>query len=374
MQFAQLSVVKQRVQVGVPLPFGVRDADRTLLLARGQVVSSTEQLEALFERGALVDMEEVMKVGIDKVRDASPVQLPALWRQCMDGVGRAIQSSPHSGYTAALNDAAEPVQALIARDPDLAIFQVLRQDGSPHTHYGVTHSVHAAITAHLVAQRLGWDAQALQTVFKAALTMNISMLELQGQLAHQATPLSAPQRESIHSHPRRSVEMLELAGVTQRDWLDAVAQHHEAADGQGYPSKLGKVGELPSLLRRADIYTAKLSGRAKRDAINADRAGRQMFMQDPGHPMSAALAKEFGVYPPGCHVALANGEIGIVVKRGATVTTPIVAAVTSERGAPLSEPHRRDTSAREHAVVGVVANRQVTVRVAPEKLMQLACA
>ena len=40
-------------------------------------------------------------------------------------------------------------------------------------------------------------------------------------------------------------------------------------------------------------------------------------MQDPGHPICAALVKEFGVYPPGCFVTLASGETGVVVKRGA---------------------------------------------------------
>ena len=373
MQFAQLSVVKQRVLVGAPLPFNVRDSDHSLLLARGQVVGSLDQMEALFQRGALVDIDE-LKVTDTDISDATPEKLPSLWRHCMDDVASALKTSPHGGYVAALDDAAAPVLALIERDPDLAIFQVLRQEGNDHLQYGVTHSVHTAITAHMVAQRLGWDAQATQTIFKAALTMNIAMLELQGQLAKQTTLLTPEQHAAIQSHPQRSVEMLQLAGVTDRDWLDAVAQHHEIPTGLGYPKGLTEVSDFASLLRRADIYTAKLSGRAKRDSMTADQAGRQMFMQDPGHPMTAALAKEFGVYPPGCHVSLVNGELGIVIKRGKTVTTPLVASLTNERGAALTEPRRRDTSVREHAIVAVVADKRVQVRVTPEKLMQLACA
>jgi HD-GYP domain-containing protein (c-di-GMP phosphodiesterase class II) len=371
MQYAELSVVKQRVLVGNPLPFNVRDADRSLLLARGHVVASHEQMEALFERGALVDLDE-LKPQAEDARSVPRERLPELWRSCLDDVSSALQASPHPGYTAALDDAAAPVLALIERDPDLAIFQVLRQEESSHLQYGVTHSVHAAITVHMVAQRLRWDAEATQRVFKAALTMNLSMLEMQGELARQSTPLSDAQRAAIHSHPQRSVEMLELAGVSDRDWLDTIAQHHEVAGGTGYPAGLSEVSEAASLLRRADIYTAKLSGRAKRDAMTADQAGRQMFMQDPGHPMSAALAKEFGVYPPGCHVALVTGELAIVIQRGQTVTTPIVAAITNERGAARDEPVRRDTSRKSQAIVGVVADRKVTVRVPTAKLMSLA--
>jgi HD-GYP domain-containing protein (c-di-GMP phosphodiesterase class II) len=224
----------------------------------------------------------------------------------------------------------------------------------------------------MVAQRLGWDAAAVQSVFKAALTMNISMLELQGELSTQSAPLAAEQRDAINSHPERSVAMLKLAGVTDRMWLDAVAQHHELPDGSGYPKGRSDVSDAAALLRRADIYTAKLSGRAKRDAMTADQAGRQMFMQDPSNPMTAALAKEFGVYPPGCHVSLVTGELAIVIQRGKTVTTPIVAALTNERGVAREEPVRRDTGRKGQAIVGVVADRKVTVSVATEKLLALA--
>jgi hypothetical protein len=54
------------------------------------------------------------------------------------------------------------------------------------------------------------------------------------------------------------------------------------------------------------------------------------------------------------------------------VTTPIVAAITNERGAARSEPVRRDTSRKGQAIVGVVADRKITVRMPAEKLLVLA--
>ena len=78
MQFSQLETVKHRLTVGQPLPFNVRNADHTLLLARGQVVGTTEQMEALFTRGALVDLAE-LRGPADAIKDAAPEQLPALW-------------------------------------------------------------------------------------------------------------------------------------------------------------------------------------------------------------------------------------------------------------------------------------------------------
>jgi len=168
--------------------------------------------------------------------------------------------------------------------------------------------------------------------------------------------------------------MLELSGVTDREWLDGVADHHVAPDGSGYPAGRHEVNDFAALVRRADIYTAKLSPRTTRSAMAADRAGRAMFMYDPGNSMTAALVKEFGVYPPGCFVKLVSGETAVVVKRGPSVVTPLVAALTTSNGTPLVDPVPRDTSKREHAIAGVIGEGAVTVRITPEKLVKLALA
>ena len=285
-----------------------------------------------------------------------------------------MRQSASEGFSEALEAATPAVLTLIERDKDLAIFQVLRQDGNEHVQYGVNHSTHAAITAYLVSQRLGWSSDDAQRLFKAALTMNISMLELQGQLAVQDTAPTDEQRAAIRAHPEFSVRMLECAGVADGDWLRAVAQHHERPDGSGYPYGITRITDLAALVQRADIYTAKLSPRNTRSAMAADRAGRAMFMHDPGNSMTAALVKEFGVYPPGCFVKLASGETAVVIKRGPSVVTPLVAALTSPSGANLLEPQPRDTSKREYAIAGVVGESAVTARPAPEKLVKLALA
>jgi hypothetical protein len=371
-----LALLRHRVLAGQPLPFNVYRPDTTLLLARGQVIGTEDQIEALFERGSLVDLTELQAEAaaapVIDVEGAPAAALPGLWRDSMARVGAVLQNPRAESFRGALDEATAPLEALIRRDPDLAIFQVLRQEGHPRLQYGLTHSVHAAIVARLVASRLAWSEDDMQRAFKAALTMNVAMLELQGELAEQVAPPTPAQRALIHDHPQRGRAMLEQAGVSDALWLQAVEQHHEERDGSGYPAGLREPCELATLLHRADVYTAKLSSRASRDAEAADRAGREIFMQDPGHPVCAALVKEFGVYPPGCFVALASGETGVVVKRGPTVMTPIVAALTNAYGAPLREPVRRDTMMPLHAIVGVLPARQVRTALPLEQLVQLA--
>ena len=370
MQYAELATVKHRVLPGTPLPFNVRDADGRLLLARGHQIDNQPQLDALFTRGALVDITELL-VADDLVRAAPRQQLPRLWAGCLNKLSHTLCADPGPDFAGALEDASAPVQALIQRDPDLAIFQVLRHGTGADAAYGAQRSLQTAITSFLVAQRLGWDTEQCTLQFKVALTMNISMLELQGQLSHQQMPPTPAQRQAMQTHPMRSVRMLELAGVADADWLRAVLQHHELEDGSGYPSGRSDVDDLAALARRADVYTSKLAARSSRDALSADLAGRQMFMQDPTHPMTTALVREFGIYPPGCYVRLASGELAIVVARGENITMPVVARLTNACGAALAEPQRCVIDGKTHAVAGVVGERQTGLRLPPEHLAGL---
>ncbi len=368
MPLAPLATVKHRVQLGQPLPFGVRDADGTLLLARGRVVDDQPQLEALLARGALVDISELIDPEA-LARQAPREQLPRLWGEAIQRLDKTLAASAADGFAGALDEASGPVAALVQRDPDLAIFQVLRQGGGADVDYGARRSLQTAITTLLVARRLGWDDDEGARAFKVALTMNLSMLALQGQLARQSVPPTVAQREQLQTHPMRSLRLLETAGVTDALWLEAVLQHHECEDGSGYPSGRSDVSDLASLVRRADVYTSKLSSRSTRDALAADLAGRQMFMQDPGHPMTAALVKEFGIYPPGCHVRLHSGELAIVVARGATITAPQVACLTDPIGRVLTRPERVDTAAKGRGVAAVVGERSLSRPLPLDRLM-----
>ena len=194
------------------------------------------------------------------------------------------------------------------------------------------------------------------------------------QLAAQATPLTPAQREAVHSHPQRSMHVLALAGITDPEWLQAVAQHHETSSGSGYPAGLRDVTPLAAVLHQCDVYTARLSPRQSREALGADSVARSLFADHPGDATTAALIKEFGLYPPGCFVKLASGETGIVVRRGPSAHTPEVATVTNARGAAVSEPLRRDTSRPEFAIAALLGERAGTAAISPAKLMALVCA
>lgn len=358
MRLCPLVKVRHQIKLGQPLPFGIRDAGGRLLLARGITIAEEEQLDALLERGAFIDLDELQGARAEILR-APPERLPVLWRAWIERIDAALHAAPGPQWLETVQEQARTLLTLIDRCPDLAIFMIVRRDGPERSHYGVLHAVHAAASGVLVARRLGLDEARTLSLVQAALTMNLAVLDLQGRLAHQPGPPTAHQREALRTHADRSAAMLEAVGVTDADWLDAVQRHHEPPAGRA---------DLAEVLHVCDVFTAKFAGRATRAPLPGNQAAKSIFTSYPGHPASAALVKEFGIYPPGCYVALEGGEKGVVVRRGAAANTPLVDVLLGRNGEPTLAPVRRDTSYRGHAIVQAVPDAQFTVRAAPERL------
>ena len=380
LQVFPLDAVRARVQLGQALPFSVRSADRTLLLAVGQVIHDDAQLDELFDRGAVVEAQELRTLyGDDDPLFAPPVakaptavsmpaaQMPRRWDECAGRVAGALAAEV-ADRLPALDLAARNLLLLVDRSDALAMSQTVRQLAGSQTHYGVSHAMNTAIACVTTARRLGWSVDEQQRALRAALTMNLSMVDLQGRLAHQVSPLTAKQRQAIDEHPVRSAEMLERDGVTDADWLAAVREHHETPDGKGYPGGLTAVGELGQLIRFADVYTALMSRRATRPAMSPRDAGREIYEMTSGSPLCQMLIKAFGVFPPGSFVRLASDELGVVTRNGDKAYHPRVAVLTTPQGQARRAAVQRDTADERYRIVALLSESAMPIRVSGETL------
>lgn len=367
-----LRLVQRQILVGRPLPFGVRDEHGQLLLAKGQVVADDAHLAVLLERGAYVDAEELRVLQQSAVaQPARKLTLFDQWEQMIWRLDGLLRSAGEAGFAARVAELAAAVLALQRRDPDIAIYMAVRQDRKRLSIYGLTHSLYCAMACSLAAARLAWREDETLRIISAALTMNLSIIELQGRLATQGNPPTQTQFERLRAHPQAAVDALVAAGVSDRLWLDAVAQHHERRDGKGYPSAMTTPSELAVALRQADVLLAKISPRAGRDPMPIQRAHRELFADDGEGSFASALIKEFGIFPPGDYVQLKSGELAVVVRRGATATVPEVAAITDRKGIPIVNTVRRETARAEFAVVGLAPDKSLLQRLVPERLYGL---
>lgn len=378
-----LDAVKTRIQIGQPLPFGVRSAERVLLLACGQVIHDEAQLEELFHRGAVVEVDELRALygANDALFSPRPAAAPtaaslpaarlvAAWKDCTQHVAQALAPGC-ADRPAALAEAVRGVERLLERSPTVAMSQVVRQFAGDSAHYGITHAANAAIACVVTARRLGWSSAEQQRAMGAALTMNLSIAELQGRLAHQVSPLTARQRQAIDEHPMASADRLAADGIADADWLDAVREHHETPDGGGYPKGLTETGELGQLLRYADVYTALLSRRATRPAMSPRDAGREIYEMTSGSPLCQTMIKAFGIFPPGSFVRLASGELGVVTGNGDKAYHPRVAVLTTGDGQARRAMVIRETADARHAIVSLLSESAMPMRVGAETLAVL---
>jgi len=374
-----LPLPRSKVKLGVALPWNVRDATCNLLLSRGHVVESDHQLDALLERGAFVDIEEIkaasLHIAISSGTTTKATNLFGLWEQTTTDMFTLMAKAPHMpNLLGRINEFAKSLMALIDKDVDIAIYHAVRQDKATAFYYGYDHSIHTATLCLLVARHLKWSEAKTTSLFKAALTMNMPILALQGKMADQDEPVLDSQRAMIRKHTTEAVDWLVASGVTDPDWLLAVQQHHERSDASGYPQALAVQADIAIALRVADVFMAKISPRLLRPALTVKDAARQLLTEDHGGPLSGALIKEFGIYPPGDVVKLASGEIGVVMRRSASVKCPIVAAITDVNGKPTVKTIQRDTSQAAYAIVGNIADKSLVARMPPERLYGYASA
>lgn len=375
---ARVKMVRNLVHFGVPSLWEVRDAEGHLLLARGGVIENDEQLAALMAHGATVDPEEVKAAlaaqngGRPEPVEARPTSLFGLWDQLRWRLERIVKGiGDDAGFAARIDELAQHLVLLTEKDADIGIFLAVRQDQHKLSMYGVSHAVYTAMICFLMSQRMGWPRERCLKLVKAALTMNMSVFELQGRLAAQGVPMLEEQRVVLHEHPLKSAQMLREAGVADEEWLTAVEQHHEWTDGTGYPRGQTEMSEMARALKYADVFMAKISPKAIRPAMNAQDAARQLFKLDGGGPMAMAIIKEFGIYPPGESVKLKTGELAVVIRRTASANTPVAASITDKSGVPILNVVRRETAKPEYAITGLVADKSLVSRVPPERLYGL---
>jgi HD-GYP domain-containing protein (c-di-GMP phosphodiesterase class II) len=370
MHLVPIEEVQHNLRPGVGLPWNVRNAQGALLLAKGLMVTDDNMVTALMQRGAFVDASDLHPSSDNDEDDRESASLAHRWFALEAKLGTVLRSMAHPSFLQRVREAVAAVSAMSTDNSDELVFLIVRHDHSRYAGYGVSHSLHTATLCGLLARRLDWSEEDRTSLVGAALTMNLSMLDLQGALAASIARPTPAEREQIQQHPLTSALSLREAGLSDDKWLTAVEQHHEIVGGGGYPHGLLEPGEMSQLVRFIDTFTAKHSPRVGRKPLPAQQAARDLFLQSSRDPMASLLIKELGIYPPGCYVKLASGELAVVTHRGESVKTPLVAALTNRNGDALAQPIPRDTSRASHAITGTVPDEAVKLHVSVEYLYE----
>ena len=179
------------------------------------------------------------------------------------------------------------------------------------------HAVNVTVFALLLGKSLGLDAAELADVGVGALLHDIGKMRIAERLRWYDADFSAVELEAHQGHVAHGVAIGQAMGLAPRA-LAAIAEHHELADGSGYPRRLG--GEDIVLSARicalVNQYDNLCNPPNPLQALTPHNALSQIYAQMQRHYDKALLARfirMMGVYPPGSAVELTDGRFALVV-------------------------------------------------------------
>lgn len=390
------------LRLGMTLPYDLFDATGKLLFARGQVLRDSPLVRSLVDGGAWVqsaDTQEYQKALAHRMdtlmrQDAVLSDITSADDLALDFRFEPTIARPELGPREAWADLLlqahhllrdpEPVDFLSRlaqlRDaalkrlharPDSSLMLLVFETGQTFTDYSARHALLTLLLADLVAQQLQLAPDLRSALQLAALTMNYGAGAAHDRMASQLDPATPAQRQALAAHGDAASDRLTALGIGDDVWLGAVRLHHEVGPGPLAGRSPGE--QLARLLRRIDLFGARIAPRRSRSAMSGAAAARAVYLDEAQQPdeAGAALIRTVGLYPPGSIVRLATGEVGVVFKRGFSANEPLVAAVLGKSGTPLSAPVPRDTRLAAHAIVACLAPHELKLRVNLDALLKL---
>ena len=205
------------------------------------------------------------------------------------------------------------VQDLLEKEP--CAIRLLSHTGQANT---AAHAVNVMILALLLGRALGLAAAALEGLGLAALLHDIGKTALPAHIAEPGAPLVAPELQRYRAHVGESVAMGQRMDLPS-DVLIAIAQHHERADGSGYPLRLmgedlSREGQILALVNSYDRLCNPLQGDP---VLTPHEAVSQLYTQQRSSfdgAILGAFIRLMGVYPPGSLVQLVDGRYALVIR------------------------------------------------------------
>ena len=130
------------------------------------------------------------------------------------------------------------------------------------------HATNVFLVSTAFAVFLGKEYAACRALGTAALFHDIGLVKIPATILYKPSPLTPEERQEIQKHPDIAVDMLQESSEISPESMRLIWEHHENADGSGYPQGLGlsEQHELTPLLRLIDAYDALICQRPYRPA------------------------------------------------------------------------------------------------------------
>ena len=302
--------------------------------------------------------------------DRSEARLQEWANTCDQGVGFAsdvIQGQIEDTRVAeAATAVVDKVVDAFKEDPSLLVNFVNRKS---RVEYLYTHSMNVAVLAINIGTALQYDADQIRDLGIAGLLHDMGMSMVPENILNVPGKLASVDFIDIQKHCVLALYLLErMKGLPPRTAFVAY-QHHERADGSGYPKRLGTglIHKYARIVGVADSYDAMTSERPYRKAFHPYRAMEQLIRDAHVGKFEGevvrGLLRCLSLYPLGCLVRLNTREVAKVIhSNAAAMDRPVVSVLFDAQGNRLSSPEVRDLFQEEELrVASVVEGEDVAL-------------
>jgi putative nucleotidyltransferase with HDIG domain len=179
------------------------------------------------------------------------------------------------------------------------------------------HAMNVSVLSILLGRALKFDAVQLAHLGLGALLHDIGKLELPDRLRWRDDQAPAVERRLFQGHAAHGVTLGKKMALPS-DVLDVIAQHHEHADGTGYPSGLKgeQIKPLARVVGLVNQYDNLCNPGNPAQSLTPHDALALIFARQRDAfdaTVLAAFIRMMGVYPPGSVLQLNDERYAIVV-------------------------------------------------------------
>ena len=211
-----------------------------------------------------------------------------IWQDLQRASFDAVYSTANDEeVTTFLEELGDQLSESVSRDQFVLgdLFSLMEHDDSTYTH-----SLNVASYALLLARALGWGGAAVDSqIATGGLLHDIGKRYVHLRVLQKPGPLTEDERKQIRNHPTNGFRDLFTHADFAWSQLMMVYQHHEKANGSGYP--VGLVGDeihpWARICAVADIFHALTSHRSYRQPMLPREAAEYL-----AHQAGQTLEKE----------------------------------------------------------------------------------
>lgn len=232
----------------------------------------------------------------------------------MRNINRNIVSRP-ADTVEEMNHLVSQMVTAFLESPEVTLHVMGEKCGGEDVYF---HSLNVSILAMMLAKDLGLTPDQARLLGAGALVHDIGLMEIPDRvLKKRPDEYTKPERELRAMHVDYGLRIGKQAGLAP-EVLAIIYQHHEMADGSGYPKglKLEAITLLSRIVALVNFYDNLCNPADMMQALTPHEALSQMFAQRRNkfdQKILQLMIRCLGVYPPGSIVSLSNDAIALVI-------------------------------------------------------------